>query len=150
MKTIRKEVFETNSSSTHSLNIRKIPTEKSVKLIENNILYADMLSNLSTNIEDGSIIQCKTQIEKAAMVVQWITTLYHDKNISELQYNNAINAIKEVLNINEIKCNTPVYYHYCERSDVYIHEDSFDEDFKILIEIIEDSSIMIEDSYLPY
>ena len=78
MKTIRKNVFETNSSSTHSVtiyNIRKDVPYDNPKLVENNILYPTRIDIYKPQKHSETEYNYETYDEKAAVVFCWILDL---------------------------------------------------------------------------
>lgn len=99
MKTIRENVFETNSSSTHSVTIA-VPSKKKtvVPYVVNNQLMIDAPQKNSESYGDTSVIKCNDTVSKAAWfcaalmalrvydVPRTVITDAIDKIVKELSY----------------------------------------------------------------
>ena len=76
MKTIRSNVFETNSSSTHSISIIKSDDQYSDRksLVENNVLFPMRLYSHGLTLLDSEsrILTCSTKDEKFSMLIHWL------------------------------------------------------------------------------
>lgn len=81
MKTIRTNTFETNSSSTHSLTIQKKSAKKSgtLPLVIDGVLHPENLSNYTNHFGDSSILSCDTPDMKAAILMNWVFSVYEDE-----------------------------------------------------------------------
>lgn len=76
-KQVRVNVFESNSSSTHSVTIRNKTAPKSPnptrELVKDNILYPEVLSDYTLSFGyDSSATCCDTKDKKAAIVCNWV------------------------------------------------------------------------------
>lgn len=73
---VRQEVFESNSSSSHSVTISKKgfnhPNKAQRPLVVDNILYPDRLNDYSVEFGDAWGISCFTKETKAAIVCNWV------------------------------------------------------------------------------
>ena len=147
MKTIRRGVFETNSSSTHSISIEKIgaPKGRELKpLLEDGVLNLDNLENYENNLDYiGYILTCETFETKLAVVASWIKNLeYFSEEVLE--------EFEKEFNIKVI--GKAKYYPYGEYSDKPFPYDGELEEFinslKELIGVINDPTMKIEDSNL--
>ena len=147
MKTIRKGVFETNSSSTHSISIEKIGASKGrdpKPLLENGILNIDNLSSYENNLDyRGYILNCETFETKLAVVASWINNLdyYRDEIMLEFEKEFNIKVIGD-----------SKYYPYDEDGNNPFPYDGelyeFIDSLKELIEVINDPTMKIEESSL--
>ena len=81
---IRRNTFETNSSSTHSLTV--VPRE--INLTEGDIIYPSRINLLRMwSGEDNYILVASTKIEKIIILLHWIKELLSEKRLSEKAYN---------------------------------------------------------------
>ena len=88
MKTsIRKSVFETNSSSVHSLTVLKMSTDNQcTDLVKDNILYPSVFASSYQHYSDhdhyyinnGEMWVARTFDEKAALLFSYIGYAYHN------------------------------------------------------------------------
>ena len=72
MKTIRNNVFETNSSSTHSVTLYSLNEKDSKKiqpLVEHGVLYPDRLSDYSKSYGDVDVTLLDNKDKKAAWFI---------------------------------------------------------------------------------
>lgn len=164
MKVIRRQVFETNSSSTHSISIYKwTPTED--KPIQEN----------SSIIVDGSIssqTEIKDEMGKLNYIIAILASIaenrYYDNIIGKLSFNELIEtnhfvwlkqAIKEKRNTDIIYESDRSYFPYFEttydertRIDEVLECDvDNEEEFKArIIEIIFTPNYVIEDKENEY
>ena len=80
MKTIRRRVFETNSSSTHSITITGKSdriTSEVLPLVEDGVIYPERLSSREIDIlkdSDISFLVCRTKEEKTALLLNWLSS----------------------------------------------------------------------------
>jgi hypothetical protein len=75
MKTIRKNTFETNSSSTHSLTIERKGTKAKTALqplVDDGVMYYERLDTHTKHFGESSILCCDTGDMKAAMLIHWM------------------------------------------------------------------------------
>ena len=138
-KTIRKNVFETNSSSIHTLTISKMNFYNSVEVYENKILNLDGIPNLHGSWR-GS-----TRYEKLAMILGTLSV--DEDNFDDLKDNEEYPIIKSLLkkyNVSKVLG----YYgpEACYDDYSNVERKIFDE----LIEIIEDDSIIITSVVVEY
>lgn len=78
---IRESVFETNSSSTHSLVIKKREDASESNLFENGVLYADRLHSywLNPGTEYGtSYLNCHNFYQKLSLVINLLDNYRED------------------------------------------------------------------------
>ena len=64
---IRKNTFETNSSSSHSLSVESFPL-----LLENGKLYPDRLKDHIFSDNDNDILICNTMLSKLCLFIQFL------------------------------------------------------------------------------
>ena len=146
MKTIRRGVFETNSSSTHSISIEKIGASKGrdpKPLLENGILNLDNLENYENNLDyRGYILTCETFETKLAVVASWIKNLdYFSEEVLE--------EFEKEFNIKVV--GSAKYYPYGEDALPFPYDGElyeFIDSLKELIGVINDPTMKIEDSDL--
>ena len=156
MKTIRKGVFETNSSSTHSITIGSKVEPKNPKiqpLVVDGILYPARLSQreqkLDLGYDDLTTTVCSTKDEKAALLVNWLYYIYYD--YEEIQYDEYL----EKCNFIRDKCG---YKHIDVDnidSDYYPSDDDRGDIFKQytleeLLDFVLDDEVKIMDQTAPY
>lgn len=148
-KTVRNEVFETNSSSTHSICIAKITKETYKPLSENGILYPSRLSQYtqlfreSSEGDDERTI-CTTQEQKAAIVALWLRYLEFDDSefeALELREYFLTSLGYESINFEE---DSNDFYPYDDSNDILLPNSM--ENLTKLIEIILDDSMKIVES----
>ena len=95
MKTIRNKVFETNSSSTHSISIESNLSYG--EIFENGILYLQRLENCKQDINDDYIVTARTRDEKIAFVISYLLSILESE-----EYPEYINKLKTMYNISMI------------------------------------------------
>lgn len=95
MKTIRNKVFETNSSSTHSISIESNLSHG--EIFENGILYLQRLENCKQDINDDYIVTARTRDEKIAFVISYLLSILESE-----EYPEYINKLKTMYNISMI------------------------------------------------
>lgn len=95
MKTIRNKVFETNSSSTHSISIESNLSYG--EIFENGILYLQRLENCKQDINDDYIVTARTRDEKIAFVISYLLSILESE-----EYPEYINTLKTMYNISMI------------------------------------------------
>ena len=138
-KTIRKNVFETNSSSIHTLTISKMNFDNNIEVYENEILNLNGIPNLHGSWR-GS-----TRYEKLAMILGTLSV--DEDNFDYLKDNETYPIIKLLLkkyNISKVLGYYDPTACYDDYSDV--ERKTFDE----LVEIIEDDSIIITSVDVEY
>ena len=153
MKTIRKGVFETNSSSTHSITIgvKTTPENPNIEpLVEENILYPARLIQRQTSLDLGydnlTTTICSTKDEKAALIINWLHYLYTDKEISYDDYLTKKNQIRDICEYYSIDSDIDAdYYPYDDNGNIF-DECSFEE----LLEFIMDPEMKIMDQTIPH
>ena len=162
MKTIRQNVFETNSSSTHSVTIQTKGNPKTGKvkrpLVEGNTLYPFRLHDYSTSFGyDGSNLQCDTKDMKASIVYQWILDRQSNGDIEDDQYKEYKKYFQEKLGylIIDIEgADYSDYSPYSEDGDFSFDLDGDSEnDYEILDQMIANilnDNIIITDCDAPY
>lgn len=99
MKTIRNKVFETNSSSSHSISIESNLLYG--EIFENGILYLQRLERCKQDINDDYIIIARTRDEKIAFVISYLLSIL-EISISEISISEYINKIKTMYNISMV------------------------------------------------
>lgn len=156
MKTVRHGVFETNSSSTHSISIGPVRTLNQreglplTEITDEGIFFYPMrLSSYMTETSRSSETRCNTLEKKLAIVCQWILSCEEDF-LEETIVDNAFERLKQEFNISEIVGrNEPYEYYYSsEYGDEPFSgdEDKFDNELTQLIEVIKDDNQLIIDS----
>lgn len=156
MKTIRKHVFETNSSSTHSIIIETIGVEKeSTKPLEiDNVLYPERLSQYRVDIEyseGGHTLICDTKDKKAALICHWISCLFWEKDSGDKieQWYSYLSEKLQYDRISFLSYRDSQYYS-CDEDNCYLDDNFTEEDLDKLIEIILDDSRRIIDTNIPW
>ena len=98
MKTIRKAVYETNSSSTHSITIENKGSGKYQKPLvdETGRLVPRNLSSYTHCVGEATFTTCGTKDQKAAIVVDWLTARLIDYDKTEKEtYEKALGILVE-------------------------------------------------------
>lgn len=154
MKTIRNGVFETNSSSTHSISIQKIGARNLNKvprsLLIDNILHPEYLSDYTEVVVtygEGYITTCRTKEEKASLLIHWLVYSYKWENLSLEDFNKFVLKIQEATGYDSI--NTDFSPDFSPNDD---HE-TFILNYKSIysyINTILDPTMEIIDSNMPY
>ena len=82
-KKIRNNVFETNSSSTHSLTIT--PKQNILGMLEGDVLVINRIPKIILKSSKSSITTATTQLEKLAFVIACLKTEaeYLDKDVAD-------------------------------------------------------------------
>ena len=163
MRTIRKNVFETNSSSTHSISIIDSSTlNQSRPITDNNYIYPNRLADYSFYIESGEgghSLRCNTKELKSALVLHWILSLSYENIINPgLFYQlNKLIADNLGLEIDWENNEYADYYPYSEYNNDNVYnfdscksDDEFIEKINGLITIINDHNTMIVDEDIPW
>lgn len=129
-KIIRNSVFETNSSSTHSLTIYKKRSDDPKGLVEGNILYPDVFYKLSEEYDSGDMFNGKrwkahTQAEKAAVLFLYLNYANLDlqsKNpdFSETLVKKAIEYATVLLPYSDVVMGTKCICPYADNGTVEI------------------------------
>lgn len=149
MKTIRENIFETNSSSSHSIAIRK--KDQSINsLNEDNILYPDRLhqSVIRSDINLNSVLYADTKDKKAALICHYIKE-YYEREDEKIEF--CFNFLCEKLNYKKINNFVSDFYPYSEYGEDLFNDDNnieFDNIELMLnkfVELINDDNIVIED-----
>lgn len=133
--TIRKNIFETNSSSSHSLSIEKVE-EKDIEIIDG-ILNINDLEKFNFDFNswnDESIITCDTRNKKLALAFSMMINDYNDDYESEYHelLVNKFNNLAEKYNVKVIG----EYSVWDEQNDI-----------DRLIDIIDDDSYVVRSIY---
>lgn len=125
MKKIRQSVFETNSSSSHSLTIA--PKPKILGMLEEGILIINRIPKIILESSDLSITTATTQLEKLAFVIACLKTEpeYLDKGVAD----ELVLKLIAFYNINKIVSDK--YYSIWDEDYTIISKS-----FKELIELI--------------
>ncbi len=153
MKTIRKEVFETNSSSTHSITIgvKITPENPNIEpLVEKSILYPARLiqrqTSLNLGYDDLTTTICSTKDEKAALIINWLHYLYVEEEISYDDYLTKKNQIRDICEYYSIDSDIDADYCPYDSNGNIFDEYSFEE----LLEFIIDPEMKIMDQTIPH
>lgn len=162
MKTVRHNVFETNSSSTHSVTITTKSAPKPGKtpreLVVDGTLYPMRLSDYSTSFGyDGSNLNCDTKDKKAAIVANWILSCKEYGNIEDTDFKVYIRFLREKCGYLTIDFEGDSYSSYNpydenDGSQFSLSGDE-DEDYAVLEEALKnilDDDIVIVDTDSPY
>lgn len=125
MKKIRSRVFETNSSSSHSLTIA--PKPNMLDMLEEGVLIINRIPKIILESSDLSITTATTQLEKLAFVIACLKTEpeYLDKGVAD----ELVLKLRAFYNIDKIIFE---YYYSIWDEDYTIISKSFEE----LIELI--------------
>lgn len=102
--TVRKGIFETNSSSTHSITIEDFP--EVTELIINDILFCENLRHYVIYNEAGYsgnsfILICDSPIKKAAFIYSYLAYFNEDPIYNEY-LKGYYDFIKSTLNVEEV------------------------------------------------
>lgn len=155
----RNSVFETNSSSTHSISINKINTEETVFIIDN-VLHVKSLKKISQILDYSGYVRittCRTLEEKLALVCLYVKEL----DCYDLKYDKLIEDEKifrnQLLDILKTKFNlTDINFEDANLTGVYSHEENglygetieeIMDRLNNLIEVIKDDTLQIIDNY---
>lgn len=133
MKTIRKGVFETNSSSSHSFTIKN-----AVSLVENNVLYMNRLKELSVFRGDDETLVCKDTYSKIALILASLLSMTTEDNI----INPIFKRVKEAFNLDDIIFDG-YYMHYHNEGEIFKWNDPEDYMYQLerLIPLCKDSNV---------
>ena len=108
MKTIRNKIFETNSSSTHSISI--VECEDTKKLVIDNVLHVINLEERVQSISNESfILTCKTVDEKAAALCAYIHNIELPEEVESLEYIKGVLGYTNIINSNVDFVHPPEY-----------------------------------------
>jgi hypothetical protein len=109
VETVRHSVFETNSSSTHSITVGE---NKPQVLIKNNILNVINLEpDIHIDYSETTINIFKTTESKLGLLIHYLLSLLNDDESIELdEFNECINYIKRKYSLKDIKY---TYGNYC-------------------------------------
>lgn len=168
-KQIRSGVFESNSSSTHSVTIRNKRSPKDPKptreLVKDNILYPNVLTDYTMSFSyDSSSTCCDTKDKKAAIVCNWVNnaTEYAFYDDGKRDLNKRKTFVAEVLqkfvkacgydgvDVDNLSNNFYSSSEYGDDPLPNIEDGDEIEDFKnavmALVEIVLDDDMIIEES----
>lgn len=136
-KTVRKNVFETNSSSSHSLVIRTIE-EKDINILEG-VLDIDQLENYSYASDDSEniFIFCDTRNKKLALAFAIMADDYNDDYESDY-HSEILKKYKELMDKYGI---ISIIGNYSVMNEI---------DIDHLISIIDDDSKVVVSIYSTY
>lgn len=154
MKTIRNGVFETNSSSTHSISIQKIGARNLNKvprsLLIDNILHPEYLSDYTEVVvtyDEGYITTCRTKEEKASLLIHWLAYNYKWENLPFEDFDRYILKIQETAGYSSINTDFDSDFYPSDDNETFILDDESIDNY---ISIILDPTMEIIDSYMPY
>lgn len=150
MKTERKQIFETNSSSTHSItitNIKDIITDTiRHSLREGNVLFPDYLVEYSHSIDLGydslNSLTCNTIDTKACLLYQWLKFIKEEEGEEVETYIDKLSSTLGVVFESSDKYSN--YGPWAENTSYSL------EDFDYLLECVLNPDIHITDSNIPY
>lgn len=159
MKTIRKGVFETNSSSTHSISIQTIgsPVCKDVRpLVIDNILYPEHLADYSVHLDYGDggyTLVCNTKDMKAALIAHWVESYYTDHDISEETFYEALDIIASRIGYDGVVfLDPPTWYsrfYPCDEDEgSYLSDDLHELEY--LLGVVLDDTKEIVEAEIPH
>ena len=129
-KKIRNSVFETNSSSTHSLTIAK---SNILDMLEDGVLFINRIPKIILESSNSSITTATTQLEKLAFVIACLKTEpeYLDEGVAD----ELVLKLIAFYNINKIESDK--YYSIWDEEYTIISK-SFEE----LIELINNDLVL--------
>lgn len=155
-KTLRMSVFESNSSSSHSITIEtKGKKTKQAPLIEDNVLYPTRLHSYTTSFGESSATVCDDVNKKAAIVANWIRSFFKYDSYEDINEKMYLDYLKEKLGCKDINFEGK----YCEFTHCSEYDGGleFDDDHKsnierldYLIKVIYDDTLEIIDSDIAY
>lgn len=139
---IRKNVFETNSSSTHSITIEKVDQFDN-SLLYNDVLYPEHLHSTCDNSYDSSwTLVARTKLEKLALIAHWVKHLWFEDSF---YLNVVFSKFEEIFGIKVNWDFSPEFYSSDDYSGVdYVSEKTFEDDLNKLKLIVEDDSVQIK------
>lgn len=145
--TIRQGVFETNSSSTHSITITNKNEIKNIpKLIEDNVLYCDNLVYYNNEFgEDIIILTCNSTVEKLALLIHWIYSYQELEEFSDEELDKMVNKVREKANLNKIIITSSRYCHYDDNDNNIFDEYNLEE----LLDLCFDNETQFLDTVIP-
>lgn len=151
MKTIRSNVFETNSSSTHSISIQKRSNMIFKNpLVENGVLLPENLRSYFDNNTDDRLIICDNKDKKAALFCHYALEFFYD---DVDKFSDFVIKLKSELNYSDIDINFSLYFSpYCEYDNPEILNDSetFFKSFDEIVNLILDDDVIIIDKTEEY
>jgi len=139
---IRNNVFETNSSSTHSITIIdcKDKVDKGI-LLDNNILYPENLSATYYDEYHYVLETCTTE-QKLALIAHWIKYLDEENN------NDLMIKFEKLFNI-KVNSFIPKFYSDAESGNFYLDYNNFDNSLEYLKNnVIYNNDVKIIDQYV--
>ena len=143
MKTVRTGVFETNSSSTHSITIKHIKLDDLKLVDDRNILYPGELSKFIIYSDNSEILIADTKDKKAALICNY---LKNDEDLTQEQIIKYFNTLTNELGYTDIISDfTSDFSYYAEGNTCFKNVD-IDE----IIKIILNDELIIEDKNENY
>jgi len=147
MKTIRNGIFETNSSSSHSITIEDI-INKDNTILKEGVLNTKILLNYVVYYSDGIgyTLNCDTLEKKLALVVYWIVDIFYEEPTLKDFY---IHKLIEIYSLTDIIL--PLDYDFTLDSDnydeIFINRRNFEENFEDLLKVVNDDEKKIVIKY---
>lgn len=133
MRTIRSSVFETNSSSSHSITIDQT---NCLPIIEDGVLYLPRLKPYLVEFEDSYVLIADTFEKKLAFVIS--SLLIRDDEYDQLPITTYIEKFKE-----EYGIRIDINYNSDDLVCIYDENNEFPTDINELIFLINDSKIRL-------
>ena len=143
MKTTRSSVFESNSSSTHSVTIstKGASSKQPVRpLVTEGTLNPSALKDYSVSLGEASVIVCDTRDKKAAIVCHW---LENSEDVSEETKQAALELLKTLCDYTAILTIKPYAYYspyneYDDNGDAAYAADLRDDDLESFERFVKD------------
>lgn len=145
MVTIRNNVFETNSSSTHSISICGINQEQDI-LLEDGVLYPERLRVSDKDYDGNWVIIAQIMEHKLALVCHWVLSLSFENDDESL--------LKKFEELFKVKISDEFtysnFYPYNDNGKNSLLYDNFDNDLLYLKGIIYDVDKQIVEKETEY
>ena len=104
MRTCRRGVFETNSSSSHSVTISKLDD---IELLSEGNLYPSFLDRYEISVGEGWTLYCDTFEKKLSLLCHWL--MHYNDEENKINIDSWFSYICEKTGINNI---IPFRYKY--------------------------------------
>lgn len=117
----RTSIFETNSSSTHSISIvdYKNSQEDKPNLVQNNILYPNLLYNYELHYGETTVLSCINTPMKLSLLIHWLFEYCDNAEISDDIYHEVITKLKEKGNYDDIVFESSDYYYFDDDNRIF-------------------------------
>lgn len=139
---LRKNVFETNSSSTHSITIEKVDNFNN-NLLYNDVLYPEHLYSTCNDWDDSWTLIARTKLEKLALIAHWVKNLW----FKDSRYINVVfSKFEEIFGIKVYWDFSAEFYSSDDSGACFVSEETLEYDLNKLKLIVEDDFVQIKQS----